>query len=74
MPKCMVFLEIPFWVDYEHQPYERATLEYPGCQESISINDVEIPDDLQEYIQKEYEEQIIEECWEDYKESHGGRH
>lgn len=74
MPKCLVFLETPYWIDYDHQPFERQTHNYPGCQESITINDVEIADDLKEYISEKYEDQIIDECWEDYRENQRGRY
>lgn len=31
---------ITFNVEYDRQPKEAATLEYPGCPESIEINEV----------------------------------
>jgi len=72
--KCLVHLEVPFWIDYDYQPFERATLEYPGCSEGIELNDIEIPDDLKEYIQEKFTDQIVEECLEDYKDRNRGRY
>jgi len=74
MPKCLVHLEVPFWIDYEYHPAERMTLEYPGCDEHIIVNDIEIADDLKEYISDQYAGEISEECLEDYKENQRGRY
>ena len=72
--KFLVHLEIPFYVDYEYQPFERATLEYPGSEAGIILEGVEIPDDLAEYIEKEFTDKIMEEAFEDYNDQHRGRH
>jgi hypothetical protein len=67
MPKCLVTLKVPFWYDYEHHPKERQTLEYPGCDEHVIVNAVEIPDDLEELLlSDEYADDVAEQCLEDY--------
>lgn len=68
MPKVLVNIEVPFWVDYEHQPFERQTLEYPGCQEDVIPTDIEIPDDLEQWLWDNHSDMIRGECWEDWKE------
>ena len=74
MPKCLVTLKVPFWFDYEYQPHERATYEYPGCSEHVVVNDVEIPDDLKELLLSgEYADDVEEQCLEDYKDNQRGR-
>jgi len=30
----------PVTVDYDYQPYEAQTLEYPGCREEVTLNRV----------------------------------
>lgn len=55
--------------DFEHQPYERQTLEYPGCPESsilisckfrgIEIIDLLVDGDI-EYITEFYEERATD--------------
>ena len=36
------YQEFEIEVDFDYQPYERATLYYPGCSESVEINEVRI--------------------------------
>ena len=76
MPKCLVTLDkVSFWYDYEYQPHERATYEYPGCSEHVIVNDVEIPDDLKELLLSgEYADDVEEQCLEDYKDNNRGRY
>ena len=69
--KTRMYIEIEFEIDFEYQAFERATLEYPGAQESVEINTikpVDLPRDL-----KEYEDTILSNCLEEYRDSHRGR-
>ena len=70
--KTTMYFEIEFEIDFDYQPYERSTLEYPGAEESIQINSIE-PVDLQREL-KEYEDTIRSNCLEDYKDSRRGRY
>lgn len=64
------WIEIPVEVCYEYQPAERMTLTYPGCRESVSVDDVEIPDKDEIGKNLPDNETLNELAWEDFKESH----
>ena len=69
MPKCLVSLNVQFWYDYEYHPAEKSTMTYPGCREHIIANDVEIPEDLYDYLMSnEFAADVEEQCLEDWKE------
>jgi len=68
------WVEIPVYVDYEYQPYERQTYEYPGCEEGVSLNDIEIDKDIKDTIMKENENRFHEEALEDYRDKQRGRY
>ena len=70
--KTTIWLEVEFQVDYDYQPYERATLEYPGCSESIEINEVK-PVDLDKDLFK-HAFAISDHCLEDYRDRHRSRY
>lgn len=36
------YIEVPVKIFYEYQPAEHATKTYPGCPESVNIDDVQI--------------------------------
>ena len=42
MSSIETYIEIPVTVYYDHQPAEKATLTYPGCDEEIRISEVTI--------------------------------
>ena len=69
--KTTIWLEIEFEVDYDYQPFERATLEYPGCSESVEINEVK-PVNIDKDLCK-HAFSIADHCLEDYRDSHRGR-
>ena len=68
--KTTTFIEIEVEIDFDYQPFEWATLEYPGCSESIEINEVK-PVDLDKDIAFNTDA-IYEHCLEDYRDR--GRH
>ena len=70
--KTTIWLEVEFEVDFDYQPFERATLEYPGCDEGIEINEVK-PVDLDRDIAFNTNE-IREHCLEDYRDRHRSRY
>ena len=64
------WVEIPITIHYDAQPAERMTRHYPGCPAHIELTTVEfngkpIDEAIGEYITKEYEDSIIEDCWDD---------
>ena len=52
--------EFEIEVSYDYQPYEQMTRHYPGCSESVDINEVRIVDGPEICLMKN-EESLIEE-------------
>ena len=52
--------EFEIEVDYDYQPYEQMTRQYPGCSESVEINEVRIVNGSEICLMKN-EEGLIEE-------------
>ncbi len=52
--------EFEIEVDYDYQPYEQMTQHYPGCSESVEINEVRIVNGSEICLMKN-EEGLIEE-------------
>lgn len=58
--KFKTYIEVEVEVEYDHQPFEPATGDYPGCQASIDIDYVNILTDVENL------EEIKEGCWDDF--------
>ncbi len=45
-----------FYLDYDYQPKESETLEYPGCPESITINSITTcgPVDIRDFVSEDW--------------------
>ena len=55
------WIEIPIRVYAEHQPKEHATQTYPGCPETMGIDDME---DLKNHILIKYDDELKMAAWE----------
>jgi len=58
-------INIPIKVIYTYQKEEQTTRHYPGHPSAISVDAVEIPKDLANYIDRYYRKTLEEMCWED---------
>ncbi len=64
--------DVPVTVYFDYQPYESATLEYPGCDAEVTINAVEVdadPDyDILDCLSKGWIQTLSERCMESLNE------
>ena len=69
------WIEIPIRVSVEYQKEEKQTWHYPGCSAGFCLEGIDIlthetsPDvlklqDLKDYIESTYQDEIEEEAWE----------
>ena len=49
------WIEIPIYVHFDY---------HPGHKPSVTLNDIEIADDIKEWILEKYKNQLDLECWE----------
>ena len=64
------WVEIPITIYYD----AHMTWNYPGCPAHIELTSVEfdgkpIDESIGEYVTKEYEDSIIDDCWDDAEET-----
>ena len=56
--------DVKFQVDYDYQPKEDATLEYPGCDEEATINAVVVGDvDVFKNLPESLKNKITDAIW-----------
>lgn len=61
-PIAISILGYELLVDFDHEPPERATLDYPGSPEDVIINEVwlEVPEDLFSLVEDQIREAVLE--------------
>lgn len=62
---CINDIEFPnAVVNFDYQPSEPSTFFYPGCDESITVNTVEINgNEFPTWLYPAIKEQVEEDCW-----------
>ncbi len=64
-----IFLQVPFWVKYEGYPPEGDGRLEPRIGSAVQVEDIEICDDLKEWLEKEYADDIETAALEDWLEN-----
>ena len=58
--------DCPVVVEYDYQPRERMTLEYPGCSEGVEVESVEVNGkEILEELSKKCLDELEEKCLDD---------
>ena len=59
-----VYIEIPVTVYFLHNPKERQTLTYPGCEESVEIEEIKgLSGKEWDKFVNEHIDEIEQACW-----------
>lgn len=63
------WVEIPITVFFTRQRYIPTSRHQEGQAAAIGIDDVQIADDIKEWILEKYNQQFIDEAWENIEEA-----